>query len=462
MKKTIKQVLPKEEFFCDIFSNEYILILGGGIMLDRKYGDLNSYILHKIWEDHDISVEKKEEAKLEAKLEGIQSFNTIDRIEKHYLLTEKPNLFSSDKLCKELVNFLKVAPFKVVFTTTVDSFAQRLMDEVWGKGKYKTVVFHPEMPILFNEFVNDIIMTLDKEGANYNQPTLVYVFGKAEDDYTKSFLSNDDDAIFFIEEWIKVMNGKPELCSFIRSKKILALGCKFDDWYFRFFWYIMNGKTKDAVDKGVVSFGNIDNSNRSDTKLRYFLLSNTRMHSLEDPYERLAFYTKMLEDSENSEISNIIKGQLRMGQIFISYGEENKNEARELFYKLRKHGYNVWFDRTRLPGKDFNVEIPAAIQKSKVVILLLSDSTANDLANDNYKERYYVKEWQLAMQGEDKKNNKSNRVIIPLAINLFDFRDKTNSKILKRYLGRISGINYWEPGCFQQLLDTINNALKQR
>ena len=69
--------------------------------------------------------------------------------------------------------------------------------------------------------------------------------------------------------------------------------------------------------------------------------------------------------------------QSNMAQIFISYSRKDIGFVRKLAGDLEKAGYNVWWDLTDLRGgDDWPRVIPAAIESSQYVIVVLSPNSA--------------------------------------------------------------------------------------
>src|SRR5690349_10918622 len=75
-----------------------------------------------------------------------------------------------------------------------------------------------------------------------------------------------------------------------------------------------------------------------------------------------------------------------MAQIFISYSRKDIDFARKLAGDLEKAGYEVWWDLTDLRGgDDWPRVIPAAIESSQFVIVVLSpNSAASDWVEKEY------------------------------------------------------------------------------
>ena len=61
-----------------------------------------------------------------------------------------------------------------------------------------------------------------------------------------------------------------------------------------------------------------------------------------------------------------------MHDIFLSYASEDRARASELASTLEKQGWNVWWDRTILPGKTFDRVIESELNAATCVIVLWS------------------------------------------------------------------------------------------
>lgn len=440
----IKQSLSTDSFLRDILTNQYILILGSSVILDQEYkqGDVNKWLLNE------INTACRKEYK---------SFNNVNREEIFSALSPFQEEYTEDKLNKELVSFLGWTNFRMVFTTTVDPFAELLMDQIWGKGKYDIVVYGEDS---FIRLCNNIGNSWEKNFYRYDRPTLVYVFGKpkyfskTEGDIEARFLHNDETAIEYMCDWMLEMNRNTSFPGFVKSKKILSLGCNFDNWYFRFFWHIMTRieyKNKDS--KGVIGI-KLDDNIPSEKRLGQYLKNNTYVHISQTPTEFLREYNVKLQ--ENKElVKEIISNQRKDGQIFISYSSKNKYTAIDLFFKLSRRGYNVWLDKVRLLAEnDFDRSIEEGIMKAQVILLLLSPEIAEDLMSERYKDSYYFKEWNIARGTIG--GNEHLKLIKPLAINGYNPNESYHTKIFTNVMGKLSAIIYSDCDGFQQLITAID------
>ena len=75
-----------------------------------------------------------------------------------------------------------------------------------------------------------------------------------------------------------------------------------------------------------------------------------------------------------------------MTQLFISYSRKDIAFARRLAGDLEKAGYAVWWDITDLRGGDDWVrQIPAAIESSQFIVVVLSpNSVASEWVEKEY------------------------------------------------------------------------------
>jgi len=78
-------------------------------------------------------------------------------------------------------------------------------------------------------------------------------------------------------------------------------------------------------------------------------------------------------------------------KIFLCHASDDKDEVRDLYNLLVKHGADPWLDTEKLlPGQDWNLEINKALDASDVILLCLSKGSVN-------KEGYVQKEIRIAM-----------------------------------------------------------------
>jgi len=72
--------------------------------------------------------------------------------------------------------------------------------------------------------------------------------------------------------------------------------------------------------------------------------------------------------------------------IFLCHSSSDKTPVRELYLRLRSDGFDPWLDEQRLlPGQDWAVEIKRAVAATDVVIVCLSQHSAERRAT--YKKK---------------------------------------------------------------------------
>ena len=428
-------------FIKDLLKNKYALVIGPEIILDTAVeptGDIHQYLLRTVNKEFGTSYSKYDEIALD-KTERINPVRSLVESGKIY--------FDSKNVSRELKALIELKIFSTVLTTTTDNVLESLMKETWGDSLRVINVYDKESVDDFQKEQRNY-----RKNQEYKHPTLIYVFGKMEEDLSKKYIRTEDDAIRLIEKWMRMdVEENNELLQFIRSKRLLALGCKYDDWYFRFFWYVLTGNIDNDKYEGTgeVAF-HLDVQNPSESRLQQFLdrryvciLGDTR-----------AFINNLTETLSKENSDDIFRNQVNKDRkrkgIFISYCNKDAILASQLFFRLIEEKYNVWLDTSRLYGGDnYEKEIPEAIAESHIFLPILSSKVSEDLYN-NELDHYYIKEWKYAQQLGDK-------TIIPLAINGYDLRSDYHKKFEAIVNQTPSGIDLMDAGGFHKLL----NSLKQ-
>lgn len=435
-------VFSQEQFVEDVFNDDYILVVGSEVVMDRQEepsGDVNLYILRAL--NSSLGRDYKDFNELVTRSgEGIDAIRNL-------LNSEEDWTYDLNDVSPELKGLIESRLFRFVLTTTFDGYLELLMAHVWGEGNYRVVNIDDKRSLdaLRNA------LTECRDGKRYMEPTLFYIFGKAVKDEAKKFVRTDDDAIQIIEKWIQMPKEDPVL-RHIRNKKLLALGCKFDNWYFRFFWYILKREIS-RLREGQVAFM-LNEESQIDNKLESFL-RHAKIYRHDDARAFMADITHMLmsTDADNPFSELILKSRKR-GGVFLSYCSKDIVMASQVFFMLRRQGYSVWFDNARLRGGDnYNSEIGEAIGEAKVFIPLLTPHIAEDLRSGNT-DNYYNKEWRMAGQ-------LGNKRIVPLAANGYDVRASYHTQTFESIIGEsLSCIDLMQGDGFTRLVDTLNTYLK--
>ena len=462
----------EQSFIDGVFNNEYILVVGSGVILDRaKFpqaeGDINQYILNEI--NSDRRLERADFIDHKDFTDVVRS-TLPDEQDPIYRLLTKDFDFELSDISPELTQLLRSKLFKFVLTTTIDGYVEALMRDIWG-DELRVV------NISDNQSLKDFQSALETSRVNkYEQPTLFYVFGKVVKgrEKPKGFMETDVDAIRYIEKWIKDLDSR-YIVPFLKKKRILALGCKFDDWYFRFFWYILTRGFNDAEREGAKdSDGSIltrDNlatlfspDNPSDQQLKEYLCRRgVCMH--DDVWLFMNYIHFLLTSTElDSPFRKMILEKRRKGEIFICYKSCDVLFASELFCKLaREKQLNVWFDNVKLKGGDeYVTDIHEAIRKAKIFIPILSSAVGKELEEQGDQiSTFYSKEWAWASEN-------SQLTILPVSIDGYDLQFKQHQvfeQIVKRQTTGIDmneksdGFMVNEKAGYAKLLDSIYKHL---
>lgn len=339
------------------------------------------------------------------------------------------NFDSEDDYSPLLFQLLNRKYFRLVLTTTYDYYIEAMLTKVWGKKPRVINIYDAK-----NDINNSEIGKLEME------PTLYYIFGKAEE--KKDYVLIENDAIKVTEKWFC---DKPEnLLKFLSNKTILALGTKFDDWLFRFFWFILHRDIR-ALKRGKVAISLNPKDSESDKKLCNFLDNEKINHrSIEQAInEILNSYPKAEE--------KYLKEHGRQGnEIFISYHSEDFEAVKHAFYslddyiiseKLRTH---IWFDRNPdlshglKPGDEYRKIIKNAIETCKVFIPVITKNVKKILEGNDVDTHFFIdEEWQSALARKNLKDQKNPIFIIPLCLDGLEVTNIHPNKLYKQVFDQI-------------------------
>lgn len=401
-----------------ICRGEYILVLGADVLLKEEYGNGNSTVY----------IEE------EFNKEYPYSFPTIDdrKREMKKFLAEGSWTYDLEEVSGDLIQLIKTRCFRVILTTTYDSYIEAVMREIYGE-ELRVMNFHKskDRGIIFDE----------KSEYDEIPPTLYYAFGKANSDELCDYTYSENDKIKLISQWLGV-NAPNNLIAYLKTKKILAIGCKFDDWHFRFFWYCLRQDFGCMMGDVAIS---LEEGDSSDKKLSSYL----KQIGVKDRGNSREFIRELSFLLQNNQLYQEFQDRLRIGQIFISYASEDFHTTYQIATTLCEYGYKVWFDNVRLDGGDvYDRRIKDAIKQCTVFIPILSKQTKQDISKNEW--RYYKdEEW---VQIKDNKNAQ----IIPITISGFNIA--TDRDLLPDFFTTTSAINStfnWTDGSKEKLISSL-------
>ncbi len=428
-----------------VFNNEYILIVGSEVILNPQVepsGDVNDYLLRHV----------------NRKLKG-SSYKNFDEVMQHSGTEIDPirNLLSWDKfkqsmvvddVSEELQGLLRTKLFKVVIATTFDSYMEILMRDIWGSRLRVVNVWDTAS---LSSFYNQLAQY--REVRDYNEPTLIYAFGKCEEKEGCFYARKDFEYIQTIERWLEFDKHKNLMMQFILSKRLLSLGCKFDDWYFRFFWYILR-REEVKQREGDIAIA-LDRDDRSDLNLENYLKNSRAITQTElSAREFMRQITKVLTSTDvDNPYRDLVTRYRRQGKIFFSYCNKDKDLALQLFQRLRQIYPNFWFDQENIRGGDnYDTEIQFGISHAKVFVPLLTPAIAEDLKNGKT-DNYYNDEWRMA------RSRKGELTIIPLAAEGYSLRESYHTAFERIIGDNLSGISLTEANAMSSIQKAIDKHL---
>lgn len=360
-----------------------------------------------------------------------------------------PRLDTGD-LNPEILKLIESKAFRVVLTTTYDPLVEQAMIKAWGEGKFDVKNFG-------DSDNNDLISPDRFVLAHDVKPTLYYLFGKATNNVSNygnpKFIVDEEDYIQIIRSWM--VSPPKALMTYLSDKRILAIGCKFENWLFRFFWRaVLETKENKEDFKHLLAISLT--STPADQKLKEIF----KLYNLKFP-EDVNEFLKGLNHAIEAQKRKAFIEERREGGIFLSYCSKDFVRVLNLFYKLRDCGFKVWMDNSELKyGDSYKDCIKAAIQKATVFMPILSkEVSTHQPANSPYDENdanyhfYRDFEWKEAINRYNREQESiesmSNQLkIIPFALEDYNPREK---KIPKEIIDTYNLI-------FEKTLDSYDKA----
>jgi len=320
--------------------------------------------------------------------------------------------FEKEDYSPKIYQLLQKKCFPVVLTTTFDYYVENIMREIYGDQLRVLNIF---------DQANDI----DEVDAWQNniQPTLYYVFGRAEKE--KNYTVVEKDAMTVIEKWLS--DPPKNFSRYLSGKSILALGTKFDDWLFRFFWYSLR-RNLNELKKGQVAIS-LNQESETDSKLGRFLegerIQNGSINQIVD---------SILDTYDLKEKEYRIKNGSDT-DVFISYSSSSFDTVKHLFYALKKEGFKVWFDKTDInSGADHEQVIINAINNCKIFLPVITKAV-KACVNDKRDDFHYFRdvEWATAMSRVALQEDSLPLVVMPFCMEGLTIKDISFDESQKDY-----------------------------
>ena len=266
-----------------------------------------------------------------------------------------------------------------------------------------------------------------------------------------------------IQKWLGGLAPK-NFCEYIKNKSILALGTKFDDWLFRFFWFAMQ-RDITRLNQGQVAIS-LQKNSEVEAKLSSFLENeNIPNSSIEDVcnliLNTIDYRTEQYQQENGRGID-----------IFISYSSDSYETVKHLFYALKDHGFNVWFDSTQLnAGDKHKTVITNAINNCKVFIPVIThpvkDILAMPISDSESSFRYFRDvEWSTANSRwvlQNSSNSDGNFKILPFCmegITMKDVKIHESQKGIMEFMSSSSAGDNRTHANFTKFISSIKNSLR--
>ncbi len=413
-----------EQFSKDCLLNRYVLVVGNETVLNRNVNPEAEGDSLKLLLGLTIQELAQMNAIPDNRLDSCHSYNDLfklnyskDAVKEAVLNAIRDNDFYpcfDDEIEPALMQLLETRCFRVVITTAIDPYLEIAMERVWGKGGFDVVQIENAQQsfkqVSFDEF-------------GVSRPVLCYVFGKADPERPNSrFVLSENDAMEKISTWFKKYDSNKFL-DYVKKFQLLSVGAKFDDWMFRFFWYLLRGEFGNASGGQQVAV----EIKKDDGSLANYLMQE-KVKLFPDARQ---FMQEALEKIKvATDISRLPRKE---NGVFISYAHEDRYIAQQLFERLHAAGVNVWLDEDKLEcGAEYEKRIRNAINSCKVFLTILSSQVKADLVAQT--DRWYQKEWQWAQSRHDEEehvssNGQAQFKVIPVVVGDYRFNEDYHQKL---------------------------------
>jgi hypothetical protein len=377
-----------EQFAKDCLLNKYVLVIGSEAIFNRGINPEAEGNSMKLL----LNMTIKELAQsipifngMENRLSSIcKNFTDLFRqgIDKDSIKTAVLNVISHNKFDQifetgiepGVMHLLGTRCFPVVITTAIDPFIEIAMEKVWGKDNFEIIEIEngDQTKKPYNEF-------------GVSRPVLCYAFGKANPSQRNNkFVLSENDAMERISNWFKNYNTG-EFLKYIQGFQILSIGNQFDDWMFRFFWFLLRGEAGKHFNGQQVA---VEIKENDHSLANYLSHENVKIF----PNAREFMWTAYGYIKKTCHVI-----PQRSQGVFISYAHEDRYIALPLAKRLEEKGCSIWIDERLEGGAEYDNRIRNAINDSAIFMPILSAQTKNDIINQ-IPDRYYRKEWEWAQE----------------------------------------------------------------
>lgn len=290
-------------------------------------------------------------------------------------------------IAPNIERLLSIGKFRIVLTTAITDIAYDIMSKLYGD-------------ISINGLRYEVGSATPDISLQSSTPYFYQMFGNVSPiDY--KFVLTEDDLLNFMHCWLDKDRHPENIASQLYDKYILAIGCNYPNWLFRFFFSSFKGNHPTKGRLGLVADSRLDGS-----LVRF--LSRKKMDTHQDADK---FIDELIQRWNTRSVS---KTECR--EIFISYASEDYDKAALIASLFEANGKKVWFDKRSLTaGEDYDASIRSHIDNCDGFIPILSRNT---LSGSN---RYYEKEWTWAFESAQNSSISVETFIFPIMIECLEF-----------------------------------------
>lgn len=371
-----------------------VLILGNGLyFIKDEDGDLipiEEYIQKEMCTD--LGIEYDDSIDLDRLCDPKMRLLWEDMDSSPYYWTYKrlTRLKNENKIvAPDIERILSLKKFDIVITTAVTDIAFNIMQKQYGDIYIKSLQYEkgsnkPDLP---------------PESTN---PFFYQMFGNiCPIDYR--FVLSEDDLLSFMHNWLDKGRHPENMVNHIGGKYILAIGCNYPNWLFRFFFHSIKENCGERGKTGIVINSQLD---RDLTRF----LSRKKMDTYDDAHHFIEELVGRWESFHGTQTTAEDR------EIFISYASEDYTKAKKIAAMFEGNGWKVWFDkRSLISGEDYEKVIRSHISNCEGFIPILSSNTIPDGS------RFYEKEWSWAFDLAEKRNTPSESFIFPIMVDTLEY-----------------------------------------
>ena len=281
-------------------------------------------------------------------------------------------------------DFLAIAKFPLILTTSYVPGLESSLAATFGDVAVK--VYNKS-----NQSDIDGVLTS-------TAPTLYYLFGKSSR-LNKSYRVTEDDFLDYLHMWHNTDTRPERISKYLNGKFLLLLGCNYPNWLFRFFWHSIRNFTLNAGTSEMQ--GVITRTKDKDDKELIRFLSRIQTEIFENGTMFIEEFMNRWEKRQIKNTESSIREEMNIDEdkeidVFISYADEDKEQAKSVADRLESLGAKVWFDKSALVSSDlYESIIEDNIAKAKRFMPIISQTTMKP------GRRFFRKEWAMAIREMD-------------------------------------------------------------